>query len=195
MRISPDEFRAAPLRVHTFLRDVPLEDVWAIPLPGGGPGRTLDDLRAVLTAGLEAAPTVVKGLFRLRGRIGAVLGWDRPRPAWKSGSYADRLSADDRARSTAAPGTRDGIFSLLYRFESEQLGEHRNATVHAFSSLSIRPVAGGYLAYLAIYVLPVHRFTRPYMMGIAPFRRFVVYPAIVGKAQKAWAERYGAAPC
>ena len=63
--------------------------------------------------------------------------------------------------------------------------------MHAFSSLSIRPTPDGYLAYLAIYVQPVHRFTRLYLRAIAPFRRLIVYPAIIRKVQSAWAERYG----
>src|SRR5260370_34922395 len=142
-------------------------------------------------AGVEAAPPVVKRLFRLRWRIGALLGWDRQRPAWNAESYADRLSPADRALSTVAPGTPDGRLSLLYRFGDEQLSEGRNATVHAFSSLSIRQTSDGYLAYLAIYVQPVHRFTRLYMRAIAPFRRRAAYPAIIRKVQSAWADRYG----
>ena len=191
MRIEPGEFRARPLRVHTLLHDVPLEDVWEIRLLGGGTGRTMQDVRTVFTAGVEAAPPVVKGLFRLRGRIGALLGWDRQHSAWTAESFVHRLSPADRAQSMAAPGTPDGRLSLLYRFEYEQLSERRNATVHAFSSLSIRPAPGGYLAYWAIYVQPVHRFSKLYMMAIAPFRRLVVYPAIIRNVQSAWAERYG----
>ena len=71
------------------------------------------------------------------------------------------------------------------------MGELRNATVHAFASLSIRPTPGGYLAYLGVFVQPVHRFTGLYMAAIAPFRRLVVYPAVIRKMQSAWAERYG----
>ena len=63
--------------------------------------------------------------------------------------------------------------------------------VHAFLSLSIRPTPDGYLAYLGIFVRPVHRFTRLYMAAIAPFRRLVVYPAVTRKMQSVWAERYG----
>ncbi len=191
MRIDPSEFRACPLRVHALLHDVPLEDVWVIRLPGGGPGRTVQDLRAVMVAGRAAAPAVVQGLFRLRGRIGTLFGWDHRRPVWNAECYADRLSAADRAASLAAPGTPDGPFNLLYRFEDEQLSELRNATVHAFASLSIRPTPGGYLAYLGVFVQPVHRFTRLYMTAIAPFRRLVVYPAVIQKMQNAWVERYG----
>ena len=73
-----------------------------------------------------------------------------------------------------------------------QLSERRNATVHAFSSLSIWPTTDGYVAYWAIYVRPVHRVTGLYMRVIAPFRRLVVYPAIIRKVERAWTERYGA---
>ena len=191
MRLDPDEFRARPLRVHALLRDIPLEDAWAVPLSGGGAGRTVQDVRAVMLAGRETAPAVVRGLFQLRRRIGALFGWDDQRPAWNAESYADRLSPEDRARSLVAPGTPDGSFRLLYRFEDEQLGELRNATVRAFASLSIRQTSGGYLAYLGVFVQPVHRFTRLYMAIIAPFRRLVVYPAIIRKVQGAWVERYG----
>src|SRR5437867_4185126 len=86
-------------------------------------------LRAVMLAGRETAPAVVRGLFGLRRRIGAVFGWDDQRPAWNAESYADRLSPEDRARSLVAPGTPDGSFRLLYRFEDAQLSELRNATV------------------------------------------------------------------
>ena len=48
------------------------------------------------------------------------------------------------------------------------------------------------LAYLGVFVRPVHRFTGLYMRAIAPFRHFVVYPAIIGKMQSGWAARYGA---
>lgn len=190
MRIDPSEFRAWPLRVHAFLHDVPLEDVWAIQLRGGGAGRTIQDLRAVF-AGVEAASPIVAGLFRLRWLIGALLGWDQQRPAWNAESYVHRLDEEDRAQSTATPGTQDGRFSILYRFENEQLNELRNATVHAFLSLSIQPTPDGYLAHMAVYVKPVHRFTQLYMRAIAPFRRLVVYPAIIRKVQSAWGERYG----
>jgi Protein of unknown function (DUF2867) len=191
MRIDSGEFRARPLRVHALLHDVPLEDAWAVPLAGGGAGRTIQDLRAVMTAGLEAAPALVQALFRLRGRIGALLGWDHQRPGWNAESYANRLSPADRAQSLVAPGTPDRSFRLLYRFEDEQLSELRNATVHAFLSLSIRRTPDGYLAYVGVFVRPVHRFTRLYMGAIAPFRRLIVYPAIMRNIQSAWAERYG----
>jgi len=43
--------------------------------------------------------------------------------------------------------------------------------------------------------LDVHRFTRLYMGAIAPFRRLVVYPAVLRTVQSAWAQRYGGERC
>jgi hypothetical protein len=75
MRINPAEFRARTLRVHDFLQGVPLEDAWAIRLRGGGAGRTTQDLRPLFTFdGLQAVNPVVKGLFRLRTRLGTCFG-------------------------------------------------------------------------------------------------------------------------
>ena len=63
MRLDPDEFRARPLRVHALLHDVPLEDAWAVPLSGGGAGRTVQDVlwdprlgaHAAMWKGIEVA--------------------------------------------------------------------------------------------------------------------------------------------
>ena len=60
------------------------------------------------------------------------------------------------------------------------------------SAVTLDPAdAGGYLAHVGVFVQPVHRFTKLYMGAIAPFRRMVVYPAVIRKVQSAWAERYG----
>jgi hypothetical protein len=191
MRIEPNEFRARTLRVHDLLEDVPLQDVWAIPLRGGGAGRTIHDLRPLFTfAGLQEANPLVKGLFSLRTRLGTFFGWDQLRPGWSTESYVQRLTPMDRSQSVVSPGTLEGPFSTLYVFEQEQLSELRNATVHAFLSLSMRPARGGYLAYWAIYVKPVSRLTPLYMAMIAPFRHVLVYPAIIRQVQRSWTERY-----
>jgi hypothetical protein len=48
MRVKAADFQKLNLRCHALLSDVPLHDVWAIPLNGGGPGRTIQDARAAL---------------------------------------------------------------------------------------------------------------------------------------------------
>ena len=39
MRVNAAELKALPLEAHALLADVPLRDVSAVDLPGGGPGR------------------------------------------------------------------------------------------------------------------------------------------------------------
>jgi hypothetical protein len=190
MRVKPADFQRLNLRCHALLSDVPLHDIWAIPLNGGGPGRSIQDARAVLFGDPRAYNFAIRGLFALRWALGRAFGWDDERHDPPSGSYVNRLTEADRSRSRVAPGTRDGPFRVLYTFGEEALTEIRNATVHAFLALALTPSPGGYTLYLAIYVKPVSRLTRLYMALIDPFRRLVIYPALGRRAQERWSRTY-----
>jgi hypothetical protein len=185
-----DEFRALGLRCHLLLHDVPLHDVWVIDLAGGGPGRTMRDVDAIAETG--HTPLAVRALFALRFAVGRALGWDGPRRESVAESYLHRLTDDDRARSLVTPGTRRGPFRTLYVFADEAVAEARNATVHAFLVMALRARAGGYRLYWAVYVKPVGRMTAIYMAVIDPFRRLIVYPALIRRTQAGWAGAYGA---
>ena len=191
MRVPAEEFRALDLEVHAFLADVALQDVSAVDLPGGGPDRTISDVRALLSAdGARTHSVPVRILFALRLRLGRCFGWDRTTHEPAALSYVEKLSDDQRERSIAEPGSADGIFRLLYLFPDEALGEVRNATVHAFSCMTIQPTASGYRFYWAIYVKNVSWLTPVYMALIEPFRRFVVYPAILRRLRISWVAAY-----
>jgi Protein of unknown function (DUF2867) len=188
-RVSPAEYLRLELRAHELLRGVPLYDVTVVDLPGGGPGRSLADIRALERA---AAPSrIAITLFRLRRFLGRVFGWDRiaMRP---EESLLSRLSERDRADSEIVPGTPDGPFLTLYQFPRESLSETRNSTVHGWISTALASTATGYRLYWGVYVLPVSWITRPYLLAIEPFRRFLVYPAILGRIRRAWVAAYGA---
>jgi len=187
--VKPADFQRLNLRCHALLSDVPLHDVWAIPLNGGGPGRSIQDARAILFGDLPLN-SAVRGLFALRWTLGRTFGWDDERHDPPSGSYVNRLGEADRSQSQVAPGTREGPFRVLYVLGEEALSELRNATVHAFLALALTPSPGGYTLYLAIYVKPVSRFTTLYMALIDPFRRLVVYPALGRHAQQRWSRTY-----
>jgi hypothetical protein len=190
MRVKPVDFRRLNLRCHALLGDVPLHDVWAIPLRGGGPGRSIQDARAIVFGHRPPANLAVRGLFALRSALGRTFGWDDERHNPSSASYVARLTEADRARSQVAPGTREGRFRVLYVLGEESLSELRNATVHAFVALALEPRPGGYTLYLAIYVKPVSRLTTFYMALIDPFRRLVVYPALGRQVQQRWSRAY-----
>ena len=191
MRVKPADFQTLNLRCHALLSDVSLHDVWAIPLNGGGPGRSIRDARAILF-GDRRPPTnfAVRGLFTLRWALGRAFGWDDERHDPPGVSYVHRLAEADRSQSQVPPGTREGRFRVLYVLGDEALSELRNATVHAFLALALTPRPGGYTLYLAIYVKPVSRFTTLYMALIDPFRRLVVYPALGRQAQQRWSRTY-----
>lgn len=193
MRVTAAEFRRINLRSHALLADVPLHDVWAIPLAGGGPGRTIRDAHRTLF-GSQRLPAAVRWLFRLRGHLGRMFGWDDERHDPPALSYVHRLTDADRMQSEVAPGTRQGSFRVLYVFGNEALSEIRNATVHGFMALALVPRPDGYTLYMAVYVSPVGRLTPFYMALIEPFRRFIVYPALCHGAQRSWSRAYGAAP-
>src|SRR5256712_8239865 len=191
MRAKPADFQKLILRCHALLSDVPLHDVWAIPLIGGGPGRSIQDARAILF-GDRRPPTnfAVRGLFALRSALGEAFGWDDEGHDPSGVSYLHRLAEAERSQSQVPPGTREGPFRVLYVLGDEAISELRNATVHAFLALALTPSRGGYTLHLAIYVKPVSRLTTLYMALIDPLRRLVVYPALGRHAQQRWSRTY-----
>jgi Protein of unknown function (DUF2867) len=188
-RVFPGEYLSLKLRAHELLRDVPLYDVSAVDLPGGGTGRSVADIRALESG---AAPSrVASALYGVRHVLGRVLAWDRDsmRPEQ---SRLSRLSERDRRESEVTPGTRDGPFLVLYQFPAEALSETRNATVHGFICTALAHTATGYRLYLGVYVRSVSWITRPYLIAIEPFRRFLLYPAMLRRIRRAWLAKYGA---
>jgi hypothetical protein len=190
MRVPAEEYLRLPLEAHALLADVPLQDVSAIDLPGGGPGRTIADVRALTKRGRPASG-VVRLLFGVRSLVGRLLGWDRAEHERPELSYRGRLGAALVARSLEPPGTPDGPFQTLYLLEREGAQEIRNATVHAFLAFALVERERGYRLYWAVHVAPVSPFTRVYMAVIEPFRRFIVYPSLLRQVRRAWIARYG----
>ena len=191
MRVPREQFRSLSLEVHGLLRDVPLHDVTVVDLPGGGAGRTMADVRSLIAReNVRAANPIVRGLFALRTLLGRLCGWDAKRHVHPETSSLHRLSSDITRRSALPPGSPDGPFRILYVLERESLAEVRNATVHAFLASVLTETPSGYRLYWAVYVQPVSRLTPLYMALIEPFRRYIVYPAILRRIRRAWEERY-----
>lgn len=189
MRVRSSEYLCLDLRAHELLREVPLHDVSVVDLPDGGAGRTIADVRALDSA---APPSrVVTTLFGARRWLGRVFGWDRV-DIGPGESLSSRLSESDRRASEIAPGTRVGPFHLVYQFPGEALLETRNATVHGFVCVALTRTPSGYRLYWGVYVRPVSWLTRPYLLAIEPFRRFLVYPAMLRRIRRAWVQAHGA---
>jgi hypothetical protein len=176
------------LRAHELLHAVPIYDVSAVDLPGGGPGRTIADVRALENAAAPSPLSTV--LYGVRRFLGRTFGWDRT-PLRREESLVPLLSEEDRRASEIAPGTSVGSFVVLYQFAREALAETRNATVHGWICTALAPHETGYRLYWAVYVLPVSPLTRPYLIAIEPFRR-VLYPVLLRRIRRAWLAAYPA---
>jgi hypothetical protein len=84
------------------------------------------------------------------------------------------------------PGTLEGLFRVVYRFENEQLVEIQNRTVHAAALSALVERDSSYRFYIAVYVCPRTWITPLYMSLIDPFRRWVIYPALLKKIRADW---------
>jgi hypothetical protein len=188
--VSEADYRRLPLRAHELLHEVPLHDVWRVVLPYLGHNRTMLDVRTTVErAGKSRRMGVpVRALFRLRWWMGRVLRWDSSPGTPNPTTFMPRLSDADRQQSLVEPGTCDGPFTVLFVHPAEAVSEIRNATVHGFVVWALEPVQGGYHLFLAVHVLPVGRWTRPYMVLIDPFRRWLVYPALLRGLHQTWLE-------
>jgi hypothetical protein len=190
-RITSEQFRTMNLRVNSFLADVPLHDVWVFHLHGGDEGLTLHDVQEILAdASPLEANTAVAALVGFRMFFGGLLGLDDEKYFNPSASYTRRLTEDDRARTLEEPGTAGGLFRTVYAFENEHLAEMMNRTAHAFFCMAIEPAGEAYTMYWAIYVRKTGGLTPIYMTLIDPFRRHIVYPAIIQTVERTWAGRW-----
>jgi hypothetical protein len=188
-QISPKEFYALPLRVHAFLVDVPLHDVWAVDLPRLREGITLTSFIAgrVGTDLIGRLPPPARALVRLRLFLGRLFRLEAE-PKNAGVAFAARLTPEDRARSSVEAGTPDGLFRVVYRFENEQLLELQNRTAQAAAVSALAETADGYRFYFAVYVAKASWITPVYMALIDPFRKWIVYPAMLKNIRATWGE-------
>lgn len=188
-QISPTEFYALPLRVHTFLADVPLHDVWAVDLPTHRGGVTLSEFLRQASQGdaeINRLPPVARALIRLRLFLGRTFRLEAEPKDALAASFGNRLTAEDRARSFVVSGTPEGLFRVVYRFENEQLLEIQNRTVHAAALSALAERADSYRFYFAVYVRQRTWITPFYMGLIDPFRRWIIYPALLNRIRATW---------
>src|SRR5437867_6425878 len=146
-RVSTQEFERLPLRVHTFLVEVPLHDVWSIDLPRWRAGVSLDEFLRTASNCLFAPSGLVRMPLDIRLFVGRFFGWDHEPAATAWQTFATRLTDTDRSKSLAAAGTRDGFFRVVYRFEIEQLVELINRTAHAAALSSLIETVTAYWFY------------------------------------------------
>ena len=193
-QLDPAAHTAQPWLVHEIAHDFRLEDVWALPSPGGGP----DDFPVLLAAidvndgGVDFGPDVsapAKALFWLRFKLGTVLRLDRRASGLGSRvpSLRERLPADLRAALPPANQGSATDFTLLYQRDNERAMEIANSTMHGIVHIGWVPDGrGGWRGQLAVLVKPNGRLGSAYMAFIKPFRHLIVYPALGRTWERRW---------
>jgi len=186
-QISPTEFYALPLRVRTFLADVPLHDVWAVDLPKHRDDVTLSEFICRTNQDRTSRlPPLSRALFRFRLFLGRIFRLEAEPKDALAASFGNRLTAEDRARSSVVSGTPVGLFRVVYRFENEQLLEVQNRTVHAAALSALAQTADSYRFYFGVYVRQRTLITPFYMGLIDPFRKWIIYPALLKEIRATW---------
>jgi hypothetical protein len=193
MKLPNAAHTSRPWRIHEFTRDFRLEDVWALPTPGGPD----DFLRLVhgfasgdLSRGSSRAASM---LWAIRWKVGELLGWDGPDAGLGSRvpTLRDRLPVDLRD-APSGPEFDALPFTSLYLLDDEWAAEIANRTVHGVMHIGWVPdQTGGYHGQMAVLVKPNGLLGAGYMAVIAPFRHLIVYPPMLRAIGRAWRARSG----
>ena len=133
----------------------------------------------------------VRALFAIRWKVGALLGWDAPAAGVgaRVPTLRDRLPADLR-EAPPGPEFRALPFASLYLLDDEWAAEIANRTVHGVMHVGlVADETGGHRAQLAVLVKPNGLFGTAYMAAIRPFRRLIVYPAMMRQIEREWRAR------
>ncbi len=188
MTLSNTAHTSRPWRIHALTPDFRLEDVWALPTPGGP-----DDfprLVALMAAGdpSQGSSRVARTLWAIRWKTGELLGWDGP----DAGAGPERPTLRDRLPVELRDGPSgpdfDALpFTSLYLLGDEFAAEIVNRTVHGVMHLGWVPdQTGGYRGQMAVLVKPNGLLGNGYMAAIRPFRHLVVYPPMIRQIKRDW---------
>lgn len=170
MRLPAAAHTDQPWQIHELRPELHLLDVWALPTPGGP-----DDFPQLVRLATafdpaKTGPRVVRLLFAVRLKLGALLRLDEPQ-------------------------TGDFPFTPILETDREWAGELVNKTVQGVLHLGwVQGEDGVYRGQLAVLVKPNGVLGRAYLAGIAPFRHRIVYPALVESFRKRWTQPSGAVP-
>jgi Protein of unknown function (DUF2867) len=180
-----------PWRIHELTRDFRLEDVWALPTPGG-PEDFPRLVQAIASGDVSHSPSwVARALWATRWKLGELLGWDRPAAGIGSRvpTLRDRLPADLR-EAPSGPDFDALPFTSLYLLDDEWAAETANRTMHGVMHIGWVPDGdGGYHGQMAVLVKPNGLFGHAYMAAIRPFRHLIVYPPAMRVVEREWRAR------
>jgi Protein of unknown function (DUF2867) len=193
MKLPNTAHTSRPWRIHEITRDFRLEDVWALPTPGGS-----DDFPRLVQMIASGAPSgnpsrAARALWAIRWKVGELLGWDDQDVGLgtRVSTLRDRLPEDLR-NAPAGPEFDSLPFTSLYLLDDEWAAEIANRTVHGVMHMGWVPDgAGGYRGQMAVLVKPNGLVGKAYMAAIRPFRHWIVYPPMLRQIERQWRARGG----
>ncbi|AKU18460.1 DUF2867 domain-containing protein [Luteipulveratus mongoliensis] len=189
MRLARTEHTERPWRIHEIAPEFDVEDVWALPTPGGP-----DDFHRLLQQFTQGngwpqnAPLPVRFVWEARWKIGRVLGLDveGSKVGARVASLRDRLP-DDMAEAPRGPDMQGVPFRSIYVLPDEWASEMANRTVHTVMHVGwVEDGEGGYRGQMTALVKPNGPLGAAYMQLIKPFRYALVYPALMRMIGRGW---------
>ena len=188
MRLPSSAHTSQAWRIHELTPDFRLEDVWALPTPGGP-----DDFPRLVDQVASGDPSRrstrgARAVWAIRWKLGELLGWDDPDSGLGSRvrPLRERLPADLRD-APSGPDFAALPFAPLYLLHDEFAAEIANQTMHGVIHLGWVPDgAGGYRGQMAVLVKPNGLLGRGYMAAIDPFRHLLVYPLMLREMGRTW---------
>ena len=182
-----------PWRIHDITPDFRLEDVWALPTPGGPNDfpRLVQQFASADPS--QSLPAAARTLWALRWKLGELLGWDGPDAGLGSRvpTLRDRLPAD-LCDAPRGPEFDSLPFTSLYLLENEWAAEAANRTMHGVLHIGWVPAGNGrYRGQMAVLVKRNGLFGTAYMTAIRPFRHLIVYPPLMRVIEREWRARAG----
>ncbi len=187
-RLPDSAHTSRPWRIHELARDFRLEDVWALPTPGGP-----DDFPRLVRLMASGDPSgghsrAGRALFAIRWKVGELLGWDGPDSGLgaRAPALRDRLPGD-LSEAPSGPPFDALPFTSLYLLGDEFAAEIANRTMHGVVHLGWVPDrTGAFRGQMAVLVKPNGLLGAAYMAAINPVRRVVVYPGLMRQVARDW---------
>ena len=140
MRLPASAYTEQSWRIHEIAGDFRVEDVWALPTPGGPEDFPLLVEGIAASDPSQSPSALARGLWTTRRKLGELLHWD-DEEAGRGGrapTLRERLPADLRD-APPAPSFAAAPFTPLYLTEHEFAAEIVNATVHSVLHLAWVP--------------------------------------------------------
>jgi len=193
MRLPNTAHTSRPWRIHELTRDFRLEDVWALPTPGGPDDfpRLVEQFASGDTS--QSPSLAARTLFAIRWKLGELLGWDSPEAGLgtRAPTLRDRLPVA-LGDGPSGPDFDTLPFTSLYLVDDEFAAEIVNRTVHGVLHLGWVPDGtGGYRGQMAVLVKPDGLLGTAYMAAIGPFRHLIVYPPLMRQIGRSWRDLSG----